>query len=315
MSTEKTEHTNHWVSSSLAATGILSVLVLFLFVPFGADAEGAESINESGAAAKVSKRAISFRDVSYRIKIEEAYGNDTVVPAVALVSLINDAVESEVALKHGVVITQDEIISYGKHVDENTKAPDILRKVKSAFGEDESSYEQIYLAPKILNRKLRYFYIRNFELHESERTLIEKAYGLVVSGMIFQEAAEKSGAKYSSFDIGDKEVAITPELQQYIPQEERGTQDPLVSILETLSIGDIYQNIVEDDYGYRVVRLKGRDGKKYSVEAIIVKKHAFDEWFKSEAAKIHIEIVDKELQREITSKYPNVWWVRKSCEK
>ena len=306
---------NHGLSNLAKATGILSVLLLFLFMPFVTDAEGSERITEPGTVATVSKTVITMRDISYRIRTEEAYGNDRATVAVALVSLINDAFEREVALKHGVVITQDEIISFRNYVDENTKVPEILRKVKRAFGEDKSSYEKIYLAPKILNRKLRYFYSRNRELHMAERTLIEKAYGLVVSGKTFQEAAEGSGAKYSSFDIGDKEVTIPPELQKYIAQDEKGPQDPLVSILETLSQGEICNNIVEDDYGYRVVRLKGKDGNKYSVEAITVKKHPFDEWFKTQAAKIHIEIIDKELQREITSKYPNVWWVRKLCEK
>jgi hypothetical protein len=280
-------------------------------MPFGADAEGPESINRSRTVATVSKTAITLRDISHRIKTEEAYGNDGATAAVALVSLVNDAIEREVALRHGVAITQEEIISYRNYVDENTKAPEILRKVKSAFREDELSYEQIYLAPKILNRKLRYFYIRNLELHMSERTLIEKAYSLVASGKTFQETAEKSGLKYSSFDIGDKEITIPSELQPYIPQDEKGPQDPLVAILEALSIGDIYKNIVEDDYSYRIVRLKGRDGDKYSVEAIAVKKLPFDEWFKTHAAKILIKILDKELHREIASKYPNVWWVKK----
>ena len=106
-------------------------------------------------------------------------------------------------------------------------------------------------------------------------------------------------------------INVPAELQQYIPQDEKAPQDPLVSILEALSIGEIYKNIVEDDYSYRVVRLKGRDGNKYSVEAITVKKRPFDEWFKTQAAKIRTKILDKELHREIASKYPNVWWVKK----
>jgi len=284
-------------------------------MPFVTDAEGPESINESGTAATVGKTAITLRDISYIIKIEEAYGNARATATIALVSLVNEAIEREVAQKHGVFITQEEIISYRKYVDENTKAPEILRKVKLAFGEDESSYEQIYLAPKVLNRKLRYFYSRNHELLKSERKLIEKAHSLVVSGKTFQEAAERSGLRYSSFEIGDKEVTIPPALQKYIAQDEKTMLGPMVSILETLSIGDIYKNIVEDDYAYRVIRLKGRNGNKYSVEAIGVRKRPFDDWFKAQSAKIRIRILDNELQSEIVSKYPNVWWVRKWCEK
>ncbi len=44
---------------------------------------------------------------------------------IALISLINDASECEVILKNGVVITQEEIVSFRKYVDENTKTPEI----------------------------------------------------------------------------------------------------------------------------------------------------------------------------------------------
>lgn len=315
ISTKKTERMNHGLSNSTTAIIILCLLLVVLFMPFLTDAEGYESSNEYGVVATVSKTVIILRDISYRIKTEEAYGSARATVAVALVSLINDAIEREVALKHGVAVTQEEITSYRKYVDKNTKLPKILHKVKCVFGKDESSYEQIYLAPKILKRKLRYFFSRNHELQMSERTLIEKAHNLVASRKTFQETAEEMGVEYSSFEIGDEGVSIPPELQKYMPQDEKIPQDPLVSILETLSIGEIYKNIVEDDYSYRAVRLKGRDGNKYSVEALTVKKNPFNVWFKDQAAYIQIEILDKQLQREIASKYPNVWWVKKWREK
>ena len=99
---------NHKLSSSATAAGIISFLVLFLFMPLGADAEGSKSINESGTVATVNKTAITLRDISYRKKTEEAYGNNRATAEVALVSIINDVIEREVALRHGVVVTQEE---------------------------------------------------------------------------------------------------------------------------------------------------------------------------------------------------------------
>ena len=119
MFTEKTEHMDHRLSGLATSNGILSFLVLFLFMLFGADAEESKSINESGTVARVNKASISLRDISYRIKTEEAYGNDSVTASIALVSLVNDAIECEVALRNDIVITQEEIISFGKYVDEN----------------------------------------------------------------------------------------------------------------------------------------------------------------------------------------------------
>ena len=49
--------------------------------------------------------------------------------------------------------------------------------------------------------------------------------------------------------------------------------------------------------------------EKYQVEVITVYKRPFDEWFRKEAEKIRIEILDAELRKSIREKYPNLWWV------
>jgi len=59
-----------------------------------------------------------------------------------------------------------------------------------------------------------------------------------------------------------------------------------------------------------VIRLKERKDNKYQVEAIAVYKRPFDEWFRKEAEKIKIEILEPQLKKSIQTKYPNVWWTR-----
>jgi hypothetical protein len=83
----------------------------------------------------------------------------------------------------------------------------------------------------------------------------------------------------------------------------------LVAILEPLALGALYDHIVENDQDFRVVRLISRDGKKYSVEAIIVPKRPFDDWFREEADKLKIEVLDKDLKKTIKKNYPELWWV------
>jgi flavin-dependent dehydrogenase len=71
----------------------------------------------------------------------------------------------------------------------------------------------------------------------------------------------------------------------------------------------ILRSVVEDDNSYKIIRLKQKDEKKYQVEAITVHKRPFDEWFRKEAKKIGIEILNAELRRSIREKYPNLCWL------
>ncbi len=80
-----------------------------------------------------------------RIATEAAYGNTSVNPSQALISLINDALEQKVAA--------EEVSELSNHADTRSKAPEILAKIKAAFGSDVASYNRIYLAPKIVSSR------------------------------------------------------------------------------------------------------------------------------------------------------------------
>jgi hypothetical protein len=259
--------------------------------------------------ALVGKTAIPKRDVSFRVKVEHSYDNYAVSNEVALISLINDTVEYEIARSHGVEVTREEIVSFRKHVDESSKEPEILKKVKRAFSEDQDSYERIFLAPKILNRKLRYFHSRNHEIQRQEKESIELAFRLVARGESFEKVALRCGLKSSTFDIEDKEADVIPELKKYIPHGPTPSKISLITIVETLSAGEVYKNIVEDDFEYMVIRLKEKKGNHYFVETIMVSKKSFDEWLRKEATKIRIEILDANLETSIRSKYPGIRWL------
>ena len=263
-----------------------------------------------GTVAEIGRSRIETGDISFKIRIEQSYGNDRATEEVALISLINDAIEHETAFRHHILITQDELTAFSKYVDDNTKAPEILRKVKAVFNHDKVSYERIYLAPKIINRKLHSFYSTNPEIHKAERAHIERVFHHILSGKTFQEAAEECALTSSIFDIKDREISVHPELQKYVHQGEQSLKNPLIAILEKLQKGDVYKNIVEDDYRYRVIRLIEKKGDTYSVEAITVSKKPFPEWLKEENSKIKINILDTDLKKSITTRYQNVWWVR-----
>lgn len=288
-------------------SGKSSIIMLLLFGfmrAFLTETSGAGAAEATSAF--VGKTAIAEKDIIYKVQIEKAYGNEGATREVALISLINDSIEHEIAARCNVNITREELDSFKRYVNENTKAPEMLQKVKGIFGDDLASYEQIYLSPKIMNRKLRHFYSIDPTIHKKERALIEMAYGLVISGKGFQQAAEECGLKSSIFDVTDKWENIQPESLRKFSRNSIPGKDPLIPILATLNTGEVYKKIIEDDFVYRIIRLIKRTDQTFSVEAIAADKRPFDEWLRDESAKIGVEIVDSDLRDKIKTKYPNL---------
>jgi hypothetical protein len=198
-----------------------------------------------------------------------------------------------------------------KHVDETTKAPKILAKVKKIFENNQSAYERCYIAPKIINRKLRGWYSRNADIHKKERIMIEKAYYLMQSSKTLKEVAEVCSLDYSTIDYNNDDNRLHPLLKNYAVKKDEPLDDPMISIIEKMSEGEIYKNIVEDDNSYKIVKLLQKNEPNYAVEVISVRKRPFTEWFHEQTAKISVEIFDTELKKEIIAKYPVIWWVEK----
>lgn len=261
--------------------------------------------------ATVGQTQIRSADVSYRMAIEKVYGNETATDVVVLVALVNDTIEGEVGRMCGVTTTGDELATLSRHADETSKSPEILAGVKRVFRDDRTSYERLYLGPKIINRKLRSWYSRNADIHEHKRALIEKAYSLARSGKSLEEAAQACGLAFSANEYRKTNREMPALLKEYFPQDGEFPADPMISILEAMSEGEIYKNIVEDDYGYKVIRLVQKNGAQYKLETITAKKRPFGKWFQEQAAQVGIKILNAELEKKLASKYPNVWWVKK----
>ncbi|GIV28884.1 MAG: hypothetical protein KatS3mg027_2698 [Bacteroidia bacterium] len=271
--------------------------------------------------ARVGNLEITDKDVESKIRIEEAYSGKRIEPAIALIQLLNDAVEMEVVAKYGVAPTVEEIKTLEEHADKTSKAPKILVKVKAIFGNDISAYRRLYIAPKIVNWKLRGFFSRNSELHRDERRAIEEVYLLVSRGVSFSEAVSRYN-RLSAFAINENKpkmeylqttIAWPPDAESYGAEalkkfglDVRPAEDPLVSILKTLSKNEIYSNIVEDDYSYKIIRLlerhSGKSGDEWKVEMIEVRKRPFEEWLEKEAERLNIVITDESLKKEIISR-------------
>ncbi|MEK7519666.1 MAG: hypothetical protein AAB581_00250 [Patescibacteria group bacterium] len=265
--------------------------------------------------SSVDDITITDADIAAKIKLENAYGNSNITQEEALVGLLDQFLEQAVAKKFQLTATQQELIDLDNHAVQNSKAPDILQQIKTNIS--ESAYQRLYLAPKITNKKLHLFYSTNKDFHKEARNAIEKARGFVQSGASFASAAQETGVVYSTSSVplffGDPGIpdAFQPYFSSTSSADALFPEDPVLKIVKTLSVGAIYQDILEDDYSYSLIRLISRQKQKdiYVIESLVSPKQSYDQWFMKQAGTVKMNIQDAALKQSIQSKYPGVWWL------
>lgn len=263
------------------------------------------------AVASVDESSISEADVAYRIGLEQAYGTAIEHPA-ALVALIKDALEREVAARIGVIVTEQEMIDFSAGVDKHSKAPEVLKGVKKVFAGNDEAYRRIYLAPKVVNRKLRSWFSRDAATQQKPRAAVQRAYALAAAGNNFKQVAKASGLKFAAQDYKAEQKDAPDALRAYFPKGMTMMTPGFQKLLDGLKPGEMAQTISEDDASYRVVRLLEVSGEKdmrsYKTEEIIAGKEPFDAWFREQSRKVPVRIKDDALRTAIAEKYPKLVW-------
>jgi len=283
-------------------------LLLWLFIL--ATSHGATP--EPEVLASVGAVPISASAVQYRLAVERVYGNAEITPEAALISLIQDALAQQVAARLGQAASADEIEALHRHAEAHSKAPERLKQVQAVFGEDRAAYQQLYLAPKVTDRKLRYYHARNYAIHHSAQQAIEQAYQRAKSGQPFAEVASALALVYFSGETAKPNAAWPDALKPYLPAEPAAEQDPLIELLAGLADGEIYANIVEQDHAFQIVRRLSRSAEGiYRIETVTAAKQLFEPWFEEQAAPLKVRILAADLAARIIARYPDLWWVKR----
>ena len=247
--------------------------------------------------ATVGSKSISSQDIVYRQATEAAYGNENLCGCAAVVGLINDAIATEVARLVGVDATETDITQLSQQVDTTSKAPHILAKVKEAFDEDTESYNKLYIAPKVVNKKLRIYYDQNVAPALDERQQAETVLQAVNDGQTLETAAGQSGLAATTFQV--PKGGGQPGLPVH----------PLVQILANLQVGQVYDQVVEDTNSFKVIRLAGEEDTAYTVDSVTIAKPSLRSWLQERAEALSVTISDNTLHQQVTTLYPTLWWV------
>lgn len=259
--------------------------------------------------ARINDIIISEKLLDYRIQSEKAYGNNSIDHTLALIMLINDALEIAVAKRYNVLVSDDEIRELKYHSETTSKAPEILYQVKQAYGSDTLAYYNWYLAPKIVNRKLRAHFSRDKAIHLQERSKIENIYSLIKAGESFKTFETSNDLIYRKDTINNQHSQTSLELSQYQVPVEGDFKDPLISLCSKLKHEEVCNQIIDDDQSFTILKLLKKSKNEYIIERIIINKIDFDKWFKKEVRKLELQVFDINIKNSLKANYSDVWWV------
>lgn len=269
--------------------------------------------------ALIGDTFIKEGDINKTIALESLYRGKDIPRVIAFIILINDTLEFEIGKKVGVVVTVDELDAFSTVIDKKMKDKELLENIKDVFDKNAEAYNRLYLSPRILNRKIRQIYSNDKNIHRAEINAIEKAKKLIDSGSSFESAAEKSKTEYFKREL-EIEGSKTNMPAGHLPDGVKGyvevtkkytPKDPLIKLVKTMKEGETFNNIIEDDSSYKIIRLLKNNEDAFKVEIVTAKKKAIDVWFKEQADFINIRVVDKEMKQILLNEYENMWWIDK----
>jgi len=239
----------------------------------------------------------------YKVQ-KNCYKNANINKEEVLVMLIRDKLElSALKKKYSLEPEKSVLTEKAKWIDKNTRAPEILKCTKNTYF---PFYKRYYLEdivkPTLVNPKLHFLFSQDREIHKEE---IEKIEGImkkvkedpeILAKIKEYQKATTSKAKEEKNEIGGYNFDVT--------------EDPFITkVLSKLKKGEVFPNVVEDDYSFKIVRLINEDKENYYWEGAVVMKRDFDDWFKSYVKEnVKIRIIDEKLKEKFRARYPNIWW-------
>ncbi|MDI6841091.1 MAG: hypothetical protein QMD71_09670 [bacterium] len=251
--------------------------------------------------AKVGNIKITKNDLLYEAQVESVYCGKLPSNDKALFKLIQNAIYEDIAIKQGIEISDSMLQAESTRVNRETKAPQLLYAVKLVFGKDKRSYLRLYLKPILVNQLLygKFYYSDEFQgdRYNIAKNILEKW----LSDTSFRDTAFYHSWKYTK---GGGKTLLPYDVA--IPVELSGVE----SILDSLPIGKIYPEIIDDRLSYRVIRLIGRSRDEYKVDGFAIEKHPFDTWFQAQLPGISLHIYDKPLRKEVVELVKNTYWTK-----
>lgn len=282
------------------ATSIIAIIILGTGIYFLLSYYNRESkllVNVGGVT--INKEQLSLQGLIYK----QCYKNIDRDNVEILAGLIQNALQLSVLKNYYKTSPSNSTLEQkSKWINKNTKDSKILSCIKSVYGKNQQEYLYDIVLPTLVNPKLHKMFSADKKIQQKQKEQVEN---------LMKEIKENPNILPTLAGYGKSEIINQQKNNSYIGGYEMsfGRNTFIKNILKKMKPGQLWPNIVEDNYSYRIIRLLKVSDKYYTYDGITIKKQDFDSWFKGYASKyIKIKIYNSNLKNEFIKKYPNLWW-------
>jgi len=260
----------------------------------------------------IGSTAISERDISLRAQVSEIYYPGSGKNYVGLAQLIKGDLSLEILKSLGYKIDDILLDGEAKRIDDNTKAPEVLKKIKDVYGQDREAYLRTFVKIVYAERVLYSdIFLKSKEIHKEQYLKAGNFLKSVLSSpKSFKKVAKKIGLETATLKLSLKK-GIMPYGDKRMKEEPGAGIDQAKRLIDSVSKikkGEVYPALIEWSEGYQVIRLLKKEGEEFIIESASIPKRNYDEWYWGQAPKIPVKINDEALKQELLKE---VSWARK----
>ena len=261
--------------------------------------------------AQVGDITITRQDLEYRKKVSNIYYPGSNKDYVALTQLLEGYLDEAVLKSLGHKVDEQVWEEESQRIDQNTKAPEVLKRIKDVYGLDKKAYLKTFIRVVYAERYLyNEVFLKDKSIHKAQAQVAQDFIQEVMANpAVFSKIAEEKKLQSSKMKLSEKE-GITPwDDRKLAPArpDRPGPAEPaeleqakmLIEKVSGLKPGAISPQIIEWQEGYQVLRLAAKEGDGYIVESVSIPKRGYDEWKWETASQVPVKIVDQNLKAEL----------------
>jgi len=253
--------------------------------------------------ATIGSIPVTQKELNLRAKVSEIYYPGSGKPYVGLSQLIKGYLTIEVLQSLGQRVDDAVLEGEAKRIDDNTKAPEVLAKIKAIYGTDRRAYLDTFVrlvyAERVLYSEV---FLKTREIQKKQHQQVEE----LLRSSTASPAGFPSQAKQKGFPVAVLKISRDKGIAPYERTKGRPAQsgdvagvkqaERIILLLSVLKPGQVCPEIIEWQEAFQVIRMLRREGKSYIIESASIPKKSFDEWFWSKASTIPIMIRDQTLK-------------------
>lgn len=266
----------------------------------------------SQQACEVGDIGINNKDLSLRKRVSAVYYPDSGKDYVALAQLINGYLSEEVLKSLGYKVDNEIFEAEAKRIDENTNAPETLKKIKNVYGSYRGAYIKTFIrivyAERVLYNEV---FLRSNDIHKEQYLMAKELHRKsILSPNSFLSISKDMGFNTRRLKISIKE-GIMPYERSGLKQAHTAVgierAERLINAVSKIRQGDVSPDIIEWPEGYQVIRYIKKEKEYYIIDSVSIPKRGYDDWFWEKAGKIPVRIYDNKLKEEFLK---NVSWAK-----